>query len=99
MSTFGDQLKRARTQKNLSQQELADLMDFSQATISQFERGDRLPTPSNIDTLAEHLGVSRKELAGDDQGNFEKTLLMRNIDHLSPENIRKINDIIESFKK
>lgn len=98
MTEFGNRLKEARLNKGLSQEELADAMNLSQASISQFEKGLRLPTPANISKFAEVLDVPREFLAGEDEGRFEKEMLMRNIKSLSPESIKKINDYIELLK-
>ena len=98
MSEFGERLKKARENKNWNQAELARAMNLTQASISQFEKGQRLPTPNNIYKFAKVLGVSREFLAGEDEGNFEKSLLMRNLKNLSPESLKKINDYVELIK-
>lgn len=85
-------------EKGMSQVQLAELMNLTQASISQFEKGQRLPTPANINKFANILDVSWEFLAGDAAGQFEKSLLMRNIKGLSPENLRKINDYIDFIK-
>lgn len=98
MAEFGERLKEARIKKELKQEELAKEMDLTQASISQFEKGQRLPTPANITRFSEVLGVSREFLAGEDEGKFEKEILMRNIKSLRPETIRKINEYAEFLK-
>ena len=98
MSEFGDRLKKARVDKGISQQELADKVNLKQASISQFEKGQRMPTPANIDKLARILSVSIDYLAGEDQGKFEKSILMRNIKGLSPESVQKINEYVELIR-
>lgn len=98
MSEFGSRVKEARINKGWNQEKLAEEMNLTQASISQFENGQRLPTPANIKKFAEVLEVSRESLAGENNGQFEKEILMRNIKDLSPENLRKINDYVELFK-
>lgn len=99
MAIFGERLKEARARKGLNQEQLAEAMGLTQASISQFEKGQRLPTPKNIDKFAEVLGVPREILAGDNEGEFEKEMLMRNLKTLSPESIRMINQLVENLKK
>ncbi len=99
MSEFGEKLKKIRLERKMNQIELAEKMGMKQASISQFENGQRLPTPANIKKLASILEVSVEYLAGKSDGKFERELLMRNIQGLSPETLRKINDIAEAFKK
>lgn len=99
MAEFGDRLKKAREQKVWNQEQLAQAMDLTQASISQFEKGQRLPTPNNIDKFAEVLGVTRELLAGGNEGDFETQMLMRNIKNLSQEDLRKVNEWVEILKK
>lgn len=98
MAEFGNRLREARLKKGLNQKELADAMGLTQASISQFEKGQRLPTPANITKLSEILEVPRDFLAGEDKGEFEKTLLMRNIKELTPEAIKEINKYVDLIK-
>lgn len=98
MAEFGDRLRDIRQQKNFNQEQLAEAMNLTQAAISQFEKGQRMPTPANIMKFAEVLGVSKDDLVGNEEGDFERVKLMRNIQSLSPESVRKINDIVEMIK-
>jgi len=99
MAEFGERLKNARVRKGLNQDQLASEMKLTQASISQFEQGQRMPTPANIEKFAEVLGVSKDYLVGKEHGEFERVKLMRNIKSLSPESVRKINDIVEMIRK
>ena len=99
MTEFGNRMKEARLKLGINQDELAEKMGLTQAAISQFEKGQRLPTPKTIDKLVVILKVDRKTLAGENQAEFEKELLLRNLKNLSPDSLRKINDIVELIKK
>ena len=99
MSEFGERLRRARIDKDMNQEELADAIGLTQASISQFEKGLRMPTPANIRKFAQILDISEEDLAGPNQGEFEKTLLMRNIRDLSPDSLNKINDYVDMVKR
>ena len=99
MSFFGDNLKNVRLTKGWNQKQLARAMKLTQASISQFESGQRLPIPSDIDKFAKVLGIGVQSLIGNDQSDFERNKLIHNIKSLSPETIRKINDIVELIKK
>ncbi len=98
MAEFGERLKKARIQKGLNQQQLAEAMELTQASISQFEKGQRLPTTKNIEKFAKVLNVPREFLAGENKGAFEKEILMRNLKNLSPESLKKINEYIDLVK-
>ena len=99
MSEFGERLRRARIDKDMNQEELADAVGLTQASISQFEKGLRMPTPANMRKFAQILDINEEDLAGPNQGEFEKTLLMRNIRDLSPDSLNKINDYVEMVKR
>ena len=99
MAEFGNRLKEARVLKGLNQEQLAEAMGLTQASISQFEQGQRLPTPKNIEKFSEVLEVKREFLAGDNEGEFEREMLMRNLKNLTPDSLKKINDYIELVKK
>ena len=99
MSEFGERLRKARIDKGMNQEELADAIGLTQASISQCEKGLRMPTPANIRKFAQILDIREEDLAGQNQGEFEKTLLMRNIRDLSPDSLNKINDYVETVKQ
>ncbi len=98
MSFFGNMLKEARIRKGWNQQQLAKAVKMTQASISQFESGHRLPVHSDIKKFAAVLDVSLQSLVSNDQSNFERNKLINNLKSLSPETIRKINDIVELIK-
>jgi transcriptional regulator with XRE-family HTH domain len=54
---FAEKLKQLRTEKNISQAQLAEQMFVSQSTIARWENGSRLPDVMMISRLARHLDV------------------------------------------
>jgi len=61
-SKFGQNLKRIRTKKKMSQGDIARALDVHRAYISGIENGKRNPTLATIQKLANALGVSADEL-------------------------------------
>lgn len=57
-SEFGQRLKALRREKNLSQQEVADLIGMHFTNISRYERGLARPNSETLKKLAEILSVS-----------------------------------------
>lgn len=57
-STFGERLRLARKQKDLSQTELGKLAGLHYTNISRYERGTSQPNADALKRLAEALGVS-----------------------------------------
>ena len=55
---FADNLKGLRTEKNISQRELAERMFVTRSTVARWENGSRLPDASMIFRLAECLDVN-----------------------------------------
>lgn len=66
MSTFGDNLRKIRKEKNLTQDELAALLGTSKQVISRYENGQRSPKVSIVSEYADKLGVSIGALASAD---------------------------------
>ena len=55
---FGETLRKLRTQKGLSQQELADMVFVTRSTVARWETGSRMPDAKTITLLADCLGVN-----------------------------------------
>ena len=56
--SFANVLRKLRTQKGLSQEELAFKANLHRTYISQLERGLKSPTLNTLSNLANVLGVS-----------------------------------------
>lgn len=61
-SKLGQNLKRIRTKKKMSQGDIARALDVHRAYISGIENGKRNPTLTTIQKLADALSVSANEL-------------------------------------
>lgn len=61
---LGDQIKRLRIEKGLSQEELGKAIDVSKQAISSYETGVRDPNPEQRYKLADVFGVTEAELFG-----------------------------------
>lgn len=59
---FQDNLKRVRKSKQLSQEELAELLDVSRQAVSKWEQGICMPEAQMLLRLSEKLDVSLDEL-------------------------------------
>ncbi|MBK1888685.1 helix-turn-helix transcriptional regulator [Undibacterium sp. 14-3-2] len=59
---FGQNLRRFRRLKDISQEELALRSELSRTYVSEVERGIRNVSIDNMGLLAEALGVELKEL-------------------------------------
>ena len=61
-AAIGERIKMCREQRNISRQELADLMNVSRQTIFRWEQGERLPDIMTLLTLARILGITVTDL-------------------------------------
>lgn len=59
---FGEKVREIRTQKGLSQEQLAHLADVHRTYIGMIERAEKNITLININKIADALGVNVKEL-------------------------------------
>jgi transcriptional regulator with XRE-family HTH domain len=59
---FPHVLRKVRTDKGLSQEELADLAGLHRTYISQIERGLKSPSLRSLEQIANGLGVTLSEL-------------------------------------
>ena len=55
--TIGEKVKAAREEKRLSQKALANKIGLSEYTVIRLEKGRREPRPSELEKIAEVLGV------------------------------------------
>ena len=54
---FGKSLRKLRTDRGLSQQQLADKMHVDRSTVVKWESGSRLPDAAMISRISAYLGV------------------------------------------
>jgi len=59
---FGKRIRQLRTEKNLSQEQLAELTGFHRTYIGMVERGERNLSLSNIDVFANVFELRLSEL-------------------------------------
>ena len=65
LKTFGLNVKIARLRKNISQEELAELINTSRTTISMIETARQNPTILKVVDIARVLGIDINELIKD----------------------------------
>ena len=66
--TFGEKLKLIRTEKNLSQQELAKLLSTSKQVVSRYELGQTTPKIGVAAKWCQTLGVNLENMLDDNKG-------------------------------
>lgn len=61
---FKDRLKECRGRKEISQRELASVLNLSPSTIAMYETGQREPDAETLSKIADFFGVSIDYLIG-----------------------------------
>jgi len=89
IALFSDNLSKERTQRRLSQKQLADLCHVSLNTVKNWESGGSEPSISNLLELSKILGVTTDYLLG------RGTSRLINLDYLSEKEYELINLIIQ----
>lgn len=76
--SIGDNIKRIREAKGISQYKLAQMLNISQQSADQWERSLTNPRKSNIGKISSVLNVSVNELFGNvDTNNAANKLLLK----------------------
>ena len=73
-SVIGERLKKARKEKNVTQEELAEKLDISIAFLSRVERGNAKINLRRLTQICNILGISESEILTGVSGNSEKYL-------------------------
>ena len=72
---IGKNISSLRTEKQMTQQQLAEQLNYSDKTVSKWERGESLPDITVLKRLADYFGVSLdylvEEIHGKDMGKHE----------------------------
>lgn len=71
--TLGERLKMYRTQKGLSQEKIAEMIDVSRQAVTKWEAGQTTPSSDNLIALANLYDVSLDELIGKSENEIVST--------------------------
>ena len=71
--TLGERLKMYRTQKGLSQEKIAEMLDVSRQAVTKWEAGQTTPSSDNLIALANLYDVSLDELIGKSENEIIST--------------------------
>ena len=100
-ANIADKIKTARTNKGLSQKEIAITIGIDQAQYSRIESGKVEPTLSSLEKIAEALEVRVVEFFNDDEpidiNSFDKSIVekLRLLDQLDEVEKKSIYNIID----
>ena len=100
METMGERLKQLIEKKGISQKELAEKVGCTDAAISHYIKGDRVPRAAVLtkiaivlDTTSDYLMEGLPTDVTDELG-FAKKLIARNVSQMSKTEKREIINIL-----
>ncbi|WP_112378540.1 helix-turn-helix domain-containing protein [Flagellimonas maritima] len=95
--SFGDNLKKIRADKDISQDELAKKVGTSAPIIGRYERNEIKPSIDTAKAIADELGVTVDFLLGGDDTIMDKELLqkVRDIESFTEGERTKIYELID----
>ena len=96
--TIGTNIKRLRTEKNITQEQLSEAMNVSPAAVSKWERCETYPDITLLQPLAYYFGVTLDTLCGIDEERKQKEEEERMRKEIE-EAKRKMQEIEEAKKR
>ena len=72
---IGENIRRLRREKGITQEVLAERLHVSAAAVSKWERGDSIPDIGMLLPLASYFNVSTDELLGVDSAKTTESLV------------------------
>jgi transcriptional regulator with XRE-family HTH domain len=97
MINLGEKLKAIRLEKGISSVQLEALSGVDQSTISRIENNLRSPTIETLLKICEALEISIIDLIGNQDLPTDFLNLINTAKKLTPQQRRKITELIESF--
>lgn len=88
---LGQRLREIRKRKGINQEKLAELISVEPATISNIENGKNYPSMTNLENIANVLGISFLEIFDFEHKNSNENLLEQ-INQALKNNPSKIED-------
>lgn len=94
---FGKNLKRIRTDKKINQQELADVLNVSQKTISSWEVGRSEPSMGDIKKIADFMECTQEDLIGIQRttGNISFEDILVKVNSLNMKELERLIEVIK----
>lgn len=94
---IGNNIKTFRKTKNLTQKQLADMINVSVVTIQNYENGRREPNMETLKKISKALNIELSDLLLEEIDSLTNSLKV-NMDTLSSKNF-KYNNAFSSFEK
>lgn len=96
MSLIGNNVRRYRMERGLTQQELADMVNVDTSTIGRIEGGSRMMSILNLHAVARALSVNYCSLLQGDGVDARIQNITAQLSDQTPEDLAYIEQIIDS---
>jgi len=105
LKVFGDNLKRLRIEKGISQEEMAKKIKVHANHLSRYERGLSAPSIEVVEKMAKLLEVSIDELvSGSVNERMEKNIadrellnIFQKVQNLEPQQLFAVKDFVSAY--
>jgi transcriptional regulator with XRE-family HTH domain len=94
MKTVGKNIKKARTEKNMTQLELADILGVSYQAVSNWERGNTMPDIAKLPLLSKTLDVEISTLLGEEKSAKAITKVIEDSEALDSDELMDVAPIL-----
>jgi transcriptional regulator with XRE-family HTH domain len=91
--SFQQTLRELRLEKKLSQKKLSEKIKFGQSTVSEWERGLKIPNMNSLKVLADFFNVSIDYLTGTDSRSDVRPSQNAVADYKKIKFFRALNDL------
>lgn len=96
-TALGERIRKARKQKHLTQEQLAEACDLSTAHIGHIERGTRALSIESLITISEVLNVSTDYLLLDISNSADKKLsgILNAINNVNNDKYKRLYSVVK----
>ena len=101
---LGKKIKRMRINRGLTQEQLAELVDISQRTLSGIEIGENFVTAETLDRIIKSLNTTTEELFATNHLRDKNEVVTEIIENLkfisqSPDKLDILYNVVKSLMK
>ena len=96
---FGQNLKTIRKERNLTQEQLAEIIEVETGFVGMIETGKRAPSFETLQKITEKLDVSYSDLFDLKDNSTPNTLQKLILKEIKNEDAKTLNYILKSVKE
>ena len=97
---LGKRIKNERIKRNLTQEQVAELIDVGDVFVGQIERGERTPSITTLIKIANSFGLSTDYILMDEVTagkSYALNEITEIVKDLSPHNLMLVKDVVSAM--